>query len=235
MRLNKYLAKCGLGSRRKCDVLIETLQIKINGKINSDFSYQVKDSDLIQYKNKVIDIVDEDYVYILNKPYGYISTSNDPFKRKIIIDLIPVNIRLFNIGRLDYDTTGIILLTNNGDIANKLLHPKYNISKKYYAETKDKLTKDNLEDIKKGICIDNIGISNADIFLSGITKSKKYIWDIKLTEGKNKEIKRIFNFYNIKVDKLHRYEFAGLRLGKLKSGEYKRISLKKFKKLVDIK
>ena len=235
MRLNKYLAKCGLGSRRKCDILIETSQIKINGKINSDFSYQVKDSDLIQYKNKVIDIVDEDYVYILNKPYGYISTSNDPFKRKIIIDLIPVNIRLFNIGRLDYDTTGIILLTNNGDIANKLLHPKYNISKYYYAETKDKLTKNNLEDIKKGIYIDNIGISNADIFLSAITKSNKYIWDIKLTEGKNKEINRIFNFYNIKVDKLHRYEFAGLRLGKLKSGEYKRISLKKFKKLVDIK
>ena len=235
MRLNKYLAKCGLGSRRKCDVLIETSQIKINGKINSDFSYQVKDSDLIQYKNKVIDIVDEDYVYILNKPYGYISTSNDPFKRKIIIDLIPVNIRLFNIGRLDYDTTGIILLTNNGDIANKLLHPKYNISKKYYAETKDKLTKNNLEDIKKGISVDDIGISSADICLSAISKSKKYIWDIKLTEGKNKEIKRIFNFYNIKVDKLHRYEFAGLSLGKLKSGEYKRISLKKFKKLVDIK
>ena len=235
MRLNKFLAKCGLGSRRKCDILIETSQIKINGKINSDFSYQVKDNDLIQYKNKVIDIKDEDYIYILNKPYGYISTSNDPFKRKIIVDLIPTDIRLFNIGRLDYDTTGIILLTNNGDIANKLLHPKYNISKKYYAETRNKLTKSNLQEIKEGINLDNIGISKAEIHLSAFTKSKEYIWDITLREGKNKEIKRIFNFYNIKVDKLHRYEFAGLNLGNLKSGEYKRISLKKFKKLVDEK
>jgi len=235
MRLNKYLAKCGLGSRRKCDLLIESCQIKINGKINSNFSYQVKDNDVIQYKNKIINIEEEDYVYILNKPHGYISTSNDTSKRKIIIDLIPTNVRLFNVGRLDYDTTGVILLTNNGDIANRLLHPRYNISKKYYAETKTKLTKKNILDIKNGINIDSIGIVKADISLLTKSRESKYIWDIILREGKNREIKRIFNFYNIQVNKLHRYDFAGIKLGNLKTGEYRRISLKKFLKQVGIK
>ena len=235
MRLNKYLAKCGLGSRRKCDLLIESCQIKINGEINSNFSYQVNDDDVIQYKNKIINIEDEDYVYILNKPHGYISTSNDTSKRKIIIDLIPTNVRLFNVGRLDYDTTGVILLTNNGDIANRLLHPRYNISKKYYAETKKKLSKKNILDIKNGINIDSIGIVKADISLLTKSRESKYIWDIILREGKNREIKRIFNFYNIQVNKLHRYDFAGIKLGNLKIGEYRRISLKKFLKQVGIK
>ena len=143
MRINKYLARCGIGSRRKCDEYIENGKIKINDKIITNFSYSVKDTDYVQYKNKIIDFIDEDYIYILNKPRGYISTSNDPKGRKTIIELIPTNIRLFNIGRLDYNTTGIILLTNNGDIANHLLHPKNQIIKRYYVESEQKISNNN--------------------------------------------------------------------------------------------
>ena len=138
MRINKYLARCGIGSRRECDNYIKNRQIKINGKILDNFSYSVKDTDCIQYKNKNINFITEDYIYILNKPRGYICTSNDPKGRKKIIDLIPTDVRLFSIGRLDYNSTGIILLTNNGDIANQLLHPSNKIEKKYYVESKKK-------------------------------------------------------------------------------------------------
>ena len=114
MRINRYLARCGLGSRRECDEHIKNKKIKINGKILDDFSYSVKNNDCVQYKNKNVTFINEDYIYLLNKPKGYICTSNDPRGRKRIIDLIPTQIRLFSIGRLDYNSTGIILLTNNG-------------------------------------------------------------------------------------------------------------------------
>ena len=139
MRINKYLARCGVGSRRQCDEYIKNRKIKINGSIIDDFSYSVKDTDCVQYKGKNLNFVVEDYIYILNKPKGYICTLDDPKGRKKVIDLIPVNIRLFNIGRLDCNTTGIILFTNNGDLANRLLHPSNQVKKKYYVESKEKI------------------------------------------------------------------------------------------------
>ena len=130
MRINKYLSQCGVGSRRQCDKYILNGLVKINGKVNKNFSYNVSSSDYVQCNDKLLEI--EPYAtYILNKPRGYICSKSDNFNRKIIHDLLPVN-NLFTIGRLDYDTTGIILLTNDGDLCYKLSHPKYNIEKKYY-------------------------------------------------------------------------------------------------------
>ncbi len=229
MRINRYLARCGIGSRRDCDEYIKNKQIKINGKILDDFSYSVKNNDCVQYKNKNLSFIKEDYIYLLNKPKGYISTSRDPRGRKKIIDLIPTDIRLFSIGRLDYNSTGIILLTNNGDIANKLLHPKNQIIKKYYVESKKKISKKNINFIKEGLIIPEIGKVQAKIDL--LKSSKDYfIWDVVLKEGKNREIRRIFSYLNNKVNKIHRYEFAGIKLGNIKSGKYKRISSRDFNK-----
>ena len=229
MRINKYLARCGIGSRRQCDDYIKNRLIKINGKILDDFSYAVKDTDCIQYKNRNISFIAEDYIYILNKPRGYICTSNDPKGRKKIIDLIPTDIRLFNIGRLDYNSTGIILLTNNGDIANKLLHPSNEIVKRYYVESKEKITKKNIKIIEEGIILPEIGKIHAIIKLLKTSKDS-FVWDIILTEGKNREIRRIFSYFNNKIKKIHRYEFAGIKLGNIKSGKYRRISYKEFNK-----
>ena len=230
MRLNKYLARCGIGSRRKCDEFIDKGQIKINGSITKDFSYKVQDNDYVQFKNKILNFVDEDYIYIVNKPRGYISTLHDPKGRKKVIDLIPTDIRLFNIGRLDYNTTGIILFTNNGDISNDLLHPKNKIIKKYYVESSSKLSKNDILSIENGLEIPDFGTVRAKISLLEVKDKDHFIWEVVLTEGKNREIKRIFKHFDSFVRKLHRYEFSGIQLGNIKSGKYRRISYKQFKK-----
>ncbi|MBI73005.1 MAG: hypothetical protein CMG61_06340 [Candidatus Marinimicrobia bacterium] len=235
MRLNKYLARCGLGSRRKCDSFIEQGLIKINGKRIKDFSIKVSQNDFVQFKNRILNFVEENYLYIVNKPRGYVSTLDDPKGRKKVIDLIDSNIRLFNIGRLDYNSTGLILFTNNGDISNILLRPENKLIKKYYVETDGKLSKDDIFLIKKGFKIPDFGMVKADISFLESAKKEYYIWDVKLTEGKNREIKRIFSYFDISVNKLHRYEFAGIKLGNIKSGKYKRISFKQIENIVTLK
>ena len=235
MRLNKYLARCGLGSRRKCDSFIEQGLIKVNGKKIKDFSIKVSENDFVQFKNRILNYVEENYLYIVNKPRGYISTLDDPRGRKKVIDLIDSNIRLFNIGRLDYNSTGLILFTNNGDVANILLRPENKFDKKYYVETDGKLSKDDIFSIKKGLKIPDFGMVRSDISFLESNKKEHYIWDVKLTEGKNREIKRIFGYFDISVNKLHRYEFAGIKLGNIKSGKYRRISFNQIENIITLK
>ena len=220
MRINKYLAQSGLASRRKCDEFIEQGLIKINGIIINDYSYQVSFDDIVHYKNKLIEVIIEKKYYLLHKPRGFICSYNDPRNRKNIYSLVPNNIRVFSVGRLDYDTTGLILLTNDGSLSNFLCHPKNNVKKKYIVQSKTKLSNIAIKDIKKGILLDGKDKVNAEIFYKGYEKSK-YNWDVHLTEGKNREIKRIFSFYDVQVKSLHRYEFAGLKLNNVKEGKYK--------------
>ena len=228
MRLNKFLSRCGLDSRRKCDDIIRNKKISINGYIVTDFSYQVKEDDVVTYNNKYLEIEDKSIVYILNKPKGYVCTSKDPQNRLKVIDLIDTNIRLFTVGRLDRDTTGIILLTNDGDISNKLTHPRYNKEKKYYVKTKGRIEDQFLEKIKYGYKLkDGIKVK-ADIKLVSSSKNI-FEWDIALTEGKNREIKRIFSDFNSKVTLIHRYSFCGITLNNLKIGKYKKMSIDKIK------
>ena len=230
MRLNKYLAQCGLGSRRKCDEIISKGKIKINGQIVKDFSFSVTNEDYVQYNNKLID-AETLVTYMLFKPKGYICTKNDKYNRKVIYDLLPSG-NLFSVGRLDYDTTGLILLTNDGDLCYKLSHPKFKIKKKYIVSTDQKLTNSQVKQISKGLRIDNKIKYTATInFLS--SEKNKFFWDVILTEGKNREIKKIFNFFGFKVLSLHRYKFGNLMLGTLKEGKYRKIKkseLKSFEK-----
>ena len=225
MRINKFLAKTGLGSRRQCDEIIKNKFIKVNGKILIDFSYQVNKNDIIQYKNKYLDIEENNYYFKLNKPRGYICSAVDPQKRKTIYNLIHSNIRLFSIGRLDYDTSGLILLTNNGDFSNFLCHPKNNVVKKYYVNTNKKLNKNQIEEISKGIILDNNDRVNAKIIYCN-KKFGNHIWDVHLKEGKNREIKRIFNYFDINVKSIHRYEFGGITINNLPEGKYVKLKPK---------
>jgi len=164
-------------------------------------------------------IIEKKY-YLLNKPRGYICSYNDPKNRKNIYTLLPNDIRIFSVGRLDYDTTGLILLTNDGELSNFLCHPKNNIKKKYVVQSKTKLTNKAIGEIKNGILLDGTDRVDAEIFYKGY-EMNKYIWDVHLTEGKNREIKRIFSFYDVQVSTLHRYEFASLKLNNIKEGKYK--------------
>ena len=228
MRINKYLSQCGVGSRRKCDEYISSGLVRINGKVIKDFSYNVSESDYVQYDNKLLEL-DPPITYILNKPKGYICSKTDKLNRKTIYDLLP-NHNLFSIGRLDYDTTGIILLTNDGDLCFKLSHPKFQIQKKYYVSTDEKITKNDIVKVEKGIYIDDKIKLTAKI--NYLSKEKGYYyWDIVLTEGKNREIKKIFNNFNINVIKLHRYEFSGLLLGNVKEGKFRKINKKELEVL----
>ena len=219
MRLNKFLAKCGIGSRRACDELIKNSKIKINGTIITDYSHQISEDDYVQCNNKYVEVNLDNYYYILNKPKAYVCSKKDNTKRKLIYDLLPFDKRLFSVGRLDYDTTGIILITNDGDFCQKLSHPKYKIKKKYYVVTNDMLDSKNIDLICKGVKINNDKMSGKFVLKDKIKKN--FLWDITLTEGKNREIKRIFDHFNIKVLSIHRYEFAGLKLGTLKEGKYR--------------
>ena len=228
MRLNKFLSRCGLDSRRKCDDIIKNKKIVINGSIVTDFSYQVKENDVVMYNDKYLEIEDKSVIYILNKPKGYVCTSKDPQNRLKVIDLIDTNIRLFTIGRLDRDTTGIILLTNDGDISNKLTHPKYNKEKKYYVKTKGRIENQFLNKIKNGYRLEDGVKVKADIKLISYS-ANIFEWDIGLKEGKNREIKRIFSNFNSKVTLIHRYSFCGIELNNLKIGKYKKMSIKEIK------
>ena len=235
MRLNKYLAKAGIGSRRKCDEFIAEGLIKINESVVKDFSYQVKENDVIKYRNRSIDFVQEDVLYLLNKPKNYICTSYDPYDRRKVVDLIPSNKRLFTVGRLDYKTTGLIVITNNGDIANKLMHPRNNVIRKYEVCTDKKINRDTISKIKHGIKI-NRNIYKANISLNTkLNNPNIYIWKVVLEEGKNREIRNIFDHLGHKIIQLHRYEFAGIKLGNLKIGKYKKIKISDLNKKLNIK
>ena len=229
MRINKYLAKCGIGSRRKCDEYISSGKIKVDGKKVTDFSFNVNDDSYVQFNNKLVNKL-ENVIYMLNKPRGYICTKNDSLGRKTIYDLLPDKLDLFSVGRLDYDTTGILLVTNDGDLCYKLTHPKFNVDKKYYVFTDKKLSNSDILSIKKGIKLDNEILKANVKFLENINNG--YFWDVVLTEGKNREIKRIFNFFDIKVLNLHRYEFSGLRMNELKEGKFRKISKKDFNRII---
>ena len=169
MRLNKFLARSGLDSRRKCDDIIRNKKISINGKIITDFSYQVKKDDVILHDGKYLEIEDKSIIYILNKPKGYVCTSRDTHDRLKVVDLIDNSLRLFTVGRLDRDTTGIILLTNDGDIANRLAHPKYNKEKKYYVKSKGKIENNFLKKIKQGYILEDGTKIKANIKLLSYT------------------------------------------------------------------
>lgn len=231
MRLNKFLARSGIDSRRKCDELIRSGKVLINGKIVTNFGYKVLNGDVVMCNNKYVSIEDDKVVYLLNKPRGYICTSKDTHNRNKVIDLIDTNLRLFTIGRLDRDTTGIILLTNDGDIANSLAHPKYQKEKKYYVKTKGKIEISDIKKIKNGFRLDDGTKVKAKIFQSS-QLGNNYEWDIILTEGKNREIKKIFSNFGAKVTLLHRYYFAGFQLNNLNPGKYRKLSKIELNKII---
>ena len=191
MRLNKFLARAGIASRRKCDNLIETGKVKVNGYSKTNFGYQVAPDDIVVCDGAAINSIPKTKVYLVNKLRGYISTSSDPEGRKCVIDLVSSHQRLFTVGRLDRDTTGAILVTNNGDMANKLMHPKNQIERVYIVSTKVDITRDKVKHLNKGINLDDGTIAKGK--LKRLNKKGGLIyWEVILKEGKNHEVKRIF-------------------------------------------
>lgn len=233
-RLQKKIASLGYCSRRKAEELIKEGKVKVNNKTITELGFKVKESDQIEIEGLILE--EEPKVYVLlNKPRGVVSTTSDEKNRKTVVDLINTDIRIFPVGRLDYDTTGLILLTNDGELSNLLTHPKSNIEKTYIAKITGKLTPSELMKLKTGVTIDNKKTKKAKVRIRSYDKkSDTSIIEITITEGKNHQIKNMFEKVGHKVLKLKREKYAFLTLEGLNSKEYRTLTIKEVKKLYNL-
>ena len=219
MRLNKFLARAGVASRRKCDSFIELGKVVVNGHVKRNFGYQVGADDIVVCNGMPINSLPKTKVYLVNKLKGYISTSSDPQGRKCVIDLVPSTDRLFTVGRLDRDTTGAILVTNDGEMANKLMHPKNQIERVYIVASKLNISRDKRGNLSKGLALGNGSKAKGELYRLD-RKGGLIYWKVVLREGKNHEVKRIFKALGSVVVHLHRQSFAGLEIDKISPGKF---------------
>ena len=226
-RLQKIIANSGYTSRRKAEELILEGKVKVNNQIVKELGTKVKNNDVIEINGEILDNNKNYEYYILNKPRGIISSTKDEHNRKTVIDLINSKERIYPIGRLDYDATGIILLTNDGYLTNKLMHPSSNIEKTYVVKVKGLVTGIDLKKLRNGVIIDNYKTAKAKVKLKKYDKAKdKSLVEITIHEGKNHQVKKMFEAVGHDVEKLKREKYANLDLTGLKSGEYRKLTNK---------
>lgn len=223
MRLNKYLALSGVASRRMADNLIKAATTTVNNIVITDPAFQIKQDDIIRYDGKIIKINQDHVVIMLNKPLGVITSMSDPKNRPVIADYIPNKMRLFPVGRLDKNTSGLLLITNNGDLANKLMHPKNLIPKIYEIETDSILDAKLISKIKNGVFIGYKQWAKAIVIKQKKIKSRILV-TLQLHHGKNREIRRMFNKINKKLFSLKRIKYGDLELGNLPLGKYRELN-----------
>jgi len=230
MRLNKFLAQSGVASRRKSDELIQMATTEVNGKICQDPAYNVKDSDVIKYDGQQISPILEKVVIMLHKPKKVITTVKDTHGRKTVLDLVPSKYRLTPVGRLDQDTTGLLLLTNDGDLQQQLTHPRNQIPKDYEVVIEGKITFSQKQKLAKGIYIGDKEYGKAEIISQETKKSRSTII-LRLRQGKKREIRRIMYRFKLKLLTLKRIRFGRLSLGDLSENHYRTLTDKEVKTL----
>ena len=230
MRINKFLSRAGIASRRNAEQLVLDKRIKVNSKIMTDLAYKVDiKNDIVEFDNNIVSIVEEKYYLMLNKPVDYTSTNKSQFGEKIIYDLIDIDTKLFSIGRLDKDSRGLILITNDGDLYNNLIHPRSEIFKEYKVKINKPLKSNDRLKLENGVDIGGY-ITNKSII--------KYIEEdeilVKINEGKNRQIRRMFASLDYDVLDLNRLAIGNLRLGDLPIGEYRKLTVKEIEYLKSI-
>lgn len=225
-RLNKYIANAGICSRREADQLIQSGVIKVNGKIVNELGTKVSVNDKVQYGDETLK-AEKKYYILLNKPKGYITTTDDPYNRKTVMFLVrdACKERIYPVGRLDRNSTGLLLLTNDGDMAKKLTHPKHGIRKVYHAVLDKNLIKNDYNKILKGISLEDGFIKVDKIAHIKGSENKKEI-GIELHSGKNRILRRIFESLGYKVIKLDRASFAGLTKKDIPRGKWRHLDEK---------
>ena len=235
-RLQKYMAECGVASRRKCEELISQGKVKVNGKIVTELGTKINpNKDEVVFNEKTLKHEDDEKVYILlNKPIGYVTTVKDQFSRDTVLDLIKTNKRVVPVGRLDMYTSGAIILTNDGEFVYKVTHPKHEIDKTYNVTVKGIVTKEDIENLQKGVVIDeNYTTKEANARILKIDKEKDISRiEIKIHEGKNRQVRKMCEAINKKVLALHRSKIGNIDVKDLKIGDWRYLTIKEVKNLL---
>lgn len=221
-RLQKVIAQAGIASRRKSEEIILAGRVCVNGEVITELGSKVKRGDLVEVDGKPITRENKVY-YVMNKPKKTMCTAEDEFDRTTVVSLIPCEERLFTVGRLDYDTSGVLILTNDGEFANQIIHPRYHIPKVYNLTINGILSTAQMNEIKKGIVLDD-GIKTMPAKLK-ITendpKKQQMSFDLTIFEGRNRQIKRMMEALGFEVRRLHRKQLGFLHCSDLKQGEYR--------------
>ncbi|MGA1870405.1 MAG: pseudouridine synthase [bacterium] len=235
IRLNKYLSERGIGSRRKCEQLIKEGKIAVDNRVVTSLSTKVDArTHTISLKGKKIPPPQINRYFLLHKPRGYITTMHDPSGRPTITQFFPaIKERLFPVGRLDCQSQGLLLLTNDGALAYRLTHPKFKVPKVYMVKVQGIIPRAACRTLKKGVYLEDGLVQVEKIKIVRYTKTNSWI-NVTITEGKNQIIRRIFRKLGFAVLKLTRIQFAFLRLDRLKPGEYRTLTPGEIKKLCEM-
>ena len=233
-RLQKYLASCGIASRRKCEEYILQGKVKVNGKIVTELGTKIDiGKDIIEFENKVVKNNEEKIYILLNKPIGYVTTANDQFGRETVLDLVKVRERIVPVGRLDMYTSGALILTNDGDFVYKVTHPKHEIEKTYTVTLKGIISNEEVEKLRNGVKIDDYITKPAKVKILK-TDTEKDISRLEITihEGKNRQIRKMCQSVGRKVLALHRSKIGTLEVKNLELGKWRYLKKEEVKKLV---
>ncbi|EMB61088.1 pseudouridine synthase [Streptococcus mutans] len=232
MRINKYIAHAGVASRRKAEELIKQGLVTLNGQVVTELATTVKSGDRVEVEGQPV-YNEEKVYYLLNKPRGVISSVRDDKGRQTVVDLLPeVKERIYPVGRLDWDTSGLLILTNDGDFTDKMLHPRHEIDKVYVARVKGLASKDNLRPLTKGIVIDGKKTQPARYRIVKTDREKnRSVVELTIHEGRNHQVKKMFEAVGLMVDKLSRTRFGTLDLSGLNPGEARRLNKKEISQL----
>jgi len=223
-RLNSYIARALGISRRKADLIVQSGEVAVDGELTTRPDIRISEEHSVHYQGKPLQILDKTVWILLNKPMGYITTKNDPSGRPIVMDLLPEEYRnLFPVGRLDSSTTGVMLFTNDGQLAQKLLHPKYCVPREYNVEIEGVLGEEGLEIAKRGVIIDGRRAVPSEIDLVRRTPNGEF-WRIQFREGRYHEVKRFFAALGHEVKSLKRLSFAGIETGDMVNGSWRFLS-----------
>ena len=234
MRLQKYLASCGIASRRKCEEYILEGRVSVNGTLMTELGTKVNEGDLVTCDNKEVKPEEEYAYYILNKPIGYVTTVKDEKDRPTVMDLLSgIETRIFPVGRLDYNTSGLLLLTNDGELTYALTHPKHDVNKTYHVKIKGHITHQELEKLRKGVFIE--GKKTAPALAEVInTNASTTLLAITIHEGRNRQIRKMCEAIGHSVLKLARIAIGEITVGSLEVGQYRKLTQEEITYLKEI-
>lgn len=234
IRLQKAIAMSGIASRRKAEELILKGVVRVNGEVVRELGTKVSPQDQITVNNQAIQKEENFVYYLLNKPRGFVTTTDDQFDRPTVLDIVKDKNRLYPVGRLDMDTTGALILTNDGNFTHMLTHPSYEMEKTYRVSVEGNLDYDITNALKAGLTVKNVDYKPMKVKRIKYIKQKdRTAFDIILQEGKNRQIRTLMDHFNVPVIRLHRYAIGDLNLDDLKIGEYRRLKPFEVKRLIE--